>query len=72
MTEQRYSWQGAYSAVISETNPSRLQGKIYVALSEIEQRRLSPMDAEEANALTEAELVLRLLQREPRDSFEAQ
>jgi hypothetical protein len=64
VTEQRYSWQSAYSAVISETNPSRLQGKIYIALSEIE-----PMDAEEANALAEAGQVLRLLQGEPRDSF---
>lgn len=72
MTEPRYSWQVAYSAVIAETNPARLPGKIYAALAEMEQRRLSPMDAEEANALAEAELVLRLLQTEPRDSFEAQ
>jgi hypothetical protein len=72
MTEPRYSWQSTYSAVIAETNLDRLQGKIYVALAEIEQRRLSPIDAEEAKTLAEAELVLRLLQTEPRESFGAQ
>jgi hypothetical protein len=64
MTEPRYSWQATYSAVIAEHDLAKLSEKIYAALSECEQRRLTPMDAEEANALAEAERALRLLQIE--------
>jgi hypothetical protein len=63
MTEPRYSWQATYSAVIAEHDLAKSE-KIYAALSECEQRRLTPMDAEEANALAEAERALRLLQIE--------
>lgn len=72
MTEQRYSWQAAYTAVVLETNPARLPLKLYEALSACEERRLSPIGAEEEKALSEAEQVLRLLQTERPDLFDAQ
>jgi hypothetical protein len=67
MTQQRYSWHDAYSAAISVTNSAVLKERIYEALAACEQRRLSPMDTDEAKALAEAEQVLQILQNERAD-----
>jgi hypothetical protein len=61
MTDQRYAWQAAYGAVIAESDPALIPGKVYAALSECEQRRLSSVGPEEEKALREAEEVLRML-----------
>lgn len=71
MTQKRYSWQAAYGAAITVTDRDVLHARIYEALAACEQGRLSPMDAEEAEALAEAEEVLRMLQNEGHDKFEA-
>ena len=57
------SWQAAYSAVIAEHDLAEFSAKIDAALSECEQRRLTPGNAEEAEGIAEAE-VLRMLQTE--------
>jgi hypothetical protein len=61
MTDQRYSWQTAHGAVIAESDPALVPGKLYAALAECEQRRLSAVGPDEEKALREAEAVLRLL-----------
>jgi hypothetical protein len=48
--------------VISETDATRVQERIYAALAECEQRLLSPIGDDEAKALAEAEKVLRMMQ----------
>ena len=68
MTEQRYSWQAAYGAVIAESDPGLIPGKLYAALAECEQRRLSAVGPDEEKALREAETVLRLLRDERFDT----
>jgi hypothetical protein len=55
----RYPWQVAYLPAVLETNPAAAPLKIHEALSACERRRLSPIDAEEQNALAAAEAVLR-------------
>jgi hypothetical protein len=72
MTEQSYSWQIAYRGAVLETDPAALPGKVLEAVSACEQRRLSPIDADEAKALAEAEQVLRMLQNEQPDSSNPQ
>lgn len=62
MTEQLYPWQAACHAAVVETDPTRLPLRIYEAQSACEERRLSPIGADEEKALAEAEQVLRLLQ----------
>jgi hypothetical protein len=64
MNEQRYRWQAAYGAVVAESDPALIPVKLYAALSECEQRRFSPVDADEEKALREAEEVLRMLRDE--------
>jgi hypothetical protein len=65
--QPRYSWQIAYNNATTVTNPEALKSKIYEALAAFEQRRSTPMGAEEAQALAEAEQVLRMLHDEPPD-----
>jgi hypothetical protein len=72
MTEQLYPWQAACHAPVVETDPTRLPVGIYEAQSACEERRLSPIGADEENALAEAEKVLRLLQNGRHDSSRAQ
>jgi hypothetical protein len=67
MLPPRYSWQTAYNNATTVTNPAALRSKIYEALAAFEQRRSTPTGAEEAEALAEAEQILRMLHDEPRD-----
>jgi hypothetical protein len=62
MTEQSFSWQVAYCIAVLKTDPAAFPGKVLEALSACEQRRLSPIDADEATALAKVEQVLRMLQ----------
>ena len=41
-----YPWQESYFAALYETDRSLLMGRIYEALSAMEQRRLSPVKSE--------------------------
>lgn len=68
MTEQRYSWQAAYGAVIAESDPALVPSKLYAALAACEQRRLSAVGPDEEQALDEAEEVLRMLRDERFDT----
>jgi hypothetical protein len=72
MASQRYPWQSAYNAAAIETSPVLLSIKIYEAQSACEERRLTPVDGDEAQKLAEAEEVLKILQSERLDSFDAQ
>jgi hypothetical protein len=52
-----YPWQESYLAALYETDRSLVMGRIYEALSAIEQRRLSPVKSEQeqfALAIAEA------------------
>ncbi len=61
--ETAYDWQEPYTAAIWETDDLLVQGRIYEALSAVEERRLSPVEvgSEEDNALTEADTGIQLL-----------
>jgi hypothetical protein len=66
MGSPRYSWQSAYEDAITVRNPEALKSKIYQALAAFEQRRSAPVDAEECQALADAEQVLKMLHDESR------
>jgi hypothetical protein len=61
--ETSYTWQNVYMAAVCETDNERMMNRIYEALAAIEQRRLSPVEAEseEDHALTAAEAGLQSL-----------
>jgi hypothetical protein len=58
-----YGWQSIYVRAILETDNSLITGRIYEALSAIEQRRLSPVerDSDEDCALDDAEVRIKTL-----------
>jgi hypothetical protein len=57
------SWRADYIAAVAEMDPERQRQLFYHAILAIEQRRLSPMDGEEAEAIERADKALRLLNR---------
>jgi hypothetical protein len=61
--ETTYDWQQPYTAAIWETDDLLMNGRIYEALSAVEQRRLSPVEvgSDEDRALTEADTGLQNL-----------
>lgn len=67
MPQQRYSSQAAYSVAIAEHDLAELSAKIDAALRECEQRRLTPGNAEEAEAVAEGERALRMVQSKRND-----
>jgi hypothetical protein len=62
--DEIYRWQQTYLAAISETDDGRLPGRILEARSAIEQRLLSPIEADELTAIENAHQALEMLQRE--------
>jgi hypothetical protein len=60
---ETYVWQAVYVRAILETNDLLITGRIYEALSAIEQRRLSPVerDSDEDCALNDAEARIKTL-----------
>ena len=58
-----YGWQSVYVRAILETDNSLITGRIYEALSVIEQRRLSPVEtnSDEDCALNDAEVRIKAL-----------
>jgi hypothetical protein len=63
---ERYIWQAAYQAAVSETDNAALPQRIYEALAALEQRRLSDLEpgSEEDRALEDAERGLLALKAE--------
>jgi hypothetical protein len=61
--ETTYDWQQPYTAAIWETDNRLIKGRVCLALSTLERRRLSPVepDSDEDRALASAETGLRLL-----------
>jgi hypothetical protein len=61
-----YLWQDAYISAVLETDDTLMPTRIYEALAAIEQRVLSPIEAdcEEHRALKEAQRVLLTLRAE--------
>jgi hypothetical protein len=61
--ETTYDWQQPYTAAIWETDNRLIEGRVCLALSTVEQRRLGPVepDSDEDRALTSAEAGLRSL-----------
>jgi hypothetical protein len=55
--EKTYDWQQPYTAAIWETDNLSIKGRIYEALSAVQERRLSPVElgSDEDRALTEAD-----------------
>jgi hypothetical protein len=55
--EKTDDWQQPYTAAIWETDSLSITGRIYEALSAVEERRLSPVEpgSDEDRALTEAD-----------------
>jgi hypothetical protein len=64
-----YGWQSVYVRAILETDNSLITGRIYEALSAIEQRRLSQVerDSDEDYALNDAEARIKTLITERTD-----
>jgi hypothetical protein len=50
-----YPWQKVYKTAILETDDSRKSGRIYEAVTAIEQRLRSPISREEEQALRDAQ-----------------
>ena len=68
---ETYGWQAVYVRSILETDDLLITGRIYEALSAIEQRRLSPVErnSDEDCALNEAEVGIKALITERTDRF---
>jgi hypothetical protein len=66
-----YGWQSVYAQAIPETDDLLLTGRIYEAISAIEQRRLSPVESnsDEDCALNDAEAGIKALITERTDRF---
>jgi hypothetical protein len=64
-----YGWQTVYVRALLETDNSLITGRIYEALSAIEQRRPSPVerDSDEDCALNDAEVRIKALITERMD-----
>ena len=67
---EKYTWQAAYRAAISETDNAAIPLRIYEALAAFEQRRLSDLEpgSDEERALEDAERGLLALKAERLDS----
>jgi hypothetical protein len=61
-----YRWQGAYMSAVSEIDDALMPARIYEALAAIEQRLLSPIEAEceEYQAIENAQRALLTLKVE--------
>jgi hypothetical protein len=61
--ETAYGWQEPYTAAIWETDDLLVKGRIYEALSAVEERRLSPVEvgSDEDHALMEADTGIQVL-----------
>jgi hypothetical protein len=68
--KEKYTWQAAYRAAISETDNAAIPLRIYEALAAFEQRRLSDLKpgSEEDRALEDAERGLLALKVDRLDS----
>ena len=68
--QPNYPWQEPYTAAIWETDDLLMDGRIYEALSAVEQRRLSPveMNSDEDRALGEADTGIQTLITEKTES----
>jgi len=66
-----YGWQSVFVRAISEKDDLLITGRIYEALSAIEQRRLSPVErnSDEDCALNDAEVGIKALITERTDRF---
>jgi hypothetical protein len=66
-----YGWQSVCARAILETDDSLITGRIYEAISAIEQRRLSPVESnsDEDCALNDAELGIKALITERAERF---
>jgi diacylglycerol kinase family enzyme len=66
-----YGWQAVYVRATLETDDLLITGRIYEALSAIEQRRLSPVErnSDEDCALNNAEVGMKALITERTDRF---
>ena len=66
-----YGWQAVYVRAILETDDLLITGRIYEAISALEQRRLSPVESnsDEDCALNEAEVGIKALIAERTDRF---
>jgi hypothetical protein len=66
---EMYGWQSEYAMAILETDDLLIIGRIYEAISAIEQRRLSPVEnnSDEDCALNEAEVGIKALIAERTD-----
>lgn len=66
-----YGWQSVYAQAILEPDDLLLTGRIYEAISAIEQRRLSPVErnSDEDCALNDAEAGIKTLITERMDRF---
>jgi 7,8-dihydro-6-hydroxymethylpterin-pyrophosphokinase len=59
-----YSWQQVYLTAVLETDNDLMPLRIYEALAAIEQRLLSPMDANEQRTIDDAQTGLLTLKAE--------
>ncbi len=68
---ETYGWQAVYVRAILETDDLLITGRIYEAISALEQRRLSPVESnsDEDCALNEAEVGIKALIAERTDRF---
>ena len=66
-----YGWQSVYAQAILETDDLLITGRIYEAISAIEQRRLSPVESnsDEECALNDAAVGIKALITERTDRF---
>jgi len=66
-----YGWQAVYVRAILEKDDLLITGRIYEALSAIEQRRLSPVErnSDEDRALNDAEVGIKAQITERMDGF---
>ena len=64
MDQSNYLWQAAYMAAVYETDDSLMDGRILEARAALEQRLLSPIEAEECRAIQNAERALEALRAE--------
>ncbi len=68
---ETYGWQAVYIRAIVETDDLLITGRIYEAISALEQRRLSPVESnsDEDCALNEAEVGIKALIAARTDRF---
>ena len=58
-----YPWRADYIAALAEKDPVRQRQLVYQAILAIEQRRMTLIQREEAEAMDEAEKSLKVLRR---------